>query len=71
MKRLIVSIIMMSIPVWTSAGLFGQEPNQPNNNMAAPNQYQCPKHSEITASWPVLSAPSVEWNSKGAGRPGR
>jgi hypothetical protein len=52
MKRLVMSIILTVVTLWAFEGVHGQNPVQPAKVSAAPNLYHCPRHPEITASWP-------------------
>ena len=70
MKRFMISIILAAIPLWTFQGVYGQDPGQPVKAATGWNQYQCPKHPEITASWPA-KCPKCGANLVRRGQPGR
>ena len=53
MKKLVMSIILTVVPLWAFNSVHGQDHVQPAKASAAPNLYQCPKHPEITASFPA------------------
>jgi hypothetical protein len=52
MKRLVLSIVLTVAPASFLAGAHAQDSSQPNKRTIA-NQYHCPKHPEISASWPT------------------
>jgi hypothetical protein len=70
MKRLTMSIILAALPLWTLEGVYGQDPGQPAKAATGWNQYQCPNHPEITASWPAR-CPKCGANLVRRGQPGR
>jgi hypothetical protein len=70
MKRLILATVLAAIPLWTMESVYGQDPGQPAKTAAGWNQYQCPKHPEIKASWPAR-CPKCGANLVRGGQPGR